>query len=445
MKNSKNNLIRKTISEIPKQSEFKLDKYNVNEKSVFIALVLSLMVDMLGFSLTLPLLPTIVNGFGGTAIWIGIIISSNAITSLIFGPIWGKLSDKYGRKPILVISQIGTLIAFSLLAVSNSLAMILIARILDGIFGGQFPIIQAVISDVTTPDNRAEKVGKVMVGVMLATFLGPMLGGILGELNWRLPPMITALLAIMSIILTIKVLTETLPKERREDLRKEREEQEKDQKSPIFNSITVSRFAQIFFMNVIFIMFSSISAIIMGERYQKGPMEIGIVMGIMCIIGMIVAGGLLKPAQKTLGIKTVMFISTGSAILAWSIFPIINTFWSFFIFLVLIVVFQGFLRPLSMANLTKAVPADRQGEVSGWATSIQSIAQSIIPLISTGFLEIGVIQVMNASISPYLLIGVFSAILAIVMGVIIWQDSCKHPESFKMSNKDIVMNSKLLQ
>lgn len=433
MKKSNNNSITTSSSEVSNQSEFKLSKYNVNEKSVFLSLILSLIVDMLGFSLTLPLLPSIAEGFGATAIWIGVITSANAITSLIFGPIWGKLSDKYGRKPILLISQAGTLAAFVLLASSNSLTMILIARLLDGIFGGQFPIIQAIVSDITTPDNRSEKMGKVMIAVTLSTFIGPMMGGILGGLNWRIPPLVTAGLGVISIILTTTVLIETMPKERREDLRKERELQGKNEKTPIFNSQTISRFAQIFLMNVIFVMYSSIGAIIMDDRYQMGPTVIGIVMSVMFVLGAVVGGGLLKPAQNTFGIKILMFISVGSGVLAWALFPALSTLWSFFIFLILLVVFQGFMRPLTMTNITKAVPADRQGEVSGWTSTIQSIAQSAVPLIATGFLEIGSIQIVNVAINSYALIGVFTVIVGIILGIIVWRDSKKHPDAFKMS------------
>ena len=144
-----------------------LNQYNLNQKSLMFALLLSILVDVLGFTLTLPLLPTIAEDFGAGEFMVGIIISANSLTSLIFGPIWGRLSDKYGRRPILVISQAGTGIAFILLASSNTVYMVIVARLLDGVFGGQLPIIRAIVSDITTPYNRPDKMSKVMAGVSL--------------------------------------------------------------------------------------------------------------------------------------------------------------------------------------------------------------------------------------------------------------------------------------
>ncbi len=95
-----------------------LNQYNLKEKSLMLALFLSILVDVLGFTLTLPLLPTIAEDFNAGPFMVGIIISANSLTSLLFGPIWGRLSDKYGRRPILIISQAGTFIAFILLVSS---------------------------------------------------------------------------------------------------------------------------------------------------------------------------------------------------------------------------------------------------------------------------------------------------------------------------------------
>lgn len=95
----------------------------------------------------------------------------------------GKLSDKYGRKPILLISQASTGLSFLILGVSNSIYIILIARIIDGIFGGQIPVIGAYITDITTPQTRASHMGKIMVGYTSEMTLGPLVGGFLGSIH----------------------------------------------------------------------------------------------------------------------------------------------------------------------------------------------------------------------------------------------------------------------
>jgi len=112
-----------------------LEKYQINPSRAMFTIILSIMVDVFGFTMVMPLLPAIAKELGASDLTYGLIISSNAVMILIFGPIWGKLSDKYGRKPILIISQAGTGVAFLLLAFSNSLYILLAGRMLDGIFG----------------------------------------------------------------------------------------------------------------------------------------------------------------------------------------------------------------------------------------------------------------------------------------------------------------------
>ncbi len=128
-----------------------LEKYNIHPNRAMLTIILSIIVDVFGYTMVLPLLPSIVKDFGASDFFVGILIASNAFTAMIFGPIWGKLSDKYGRKRILVISQAGTGLSFLILATSNSVYIIMFSRILDGVFGGQIPVIRAYISDITTP------------------------------------------------------------------------------------------------------------------------------------------------------------------------------------------------------------------------------------------------------------------------------------------------------
>ncbi|MFW9784878.1 MAG: MFS transporter, partial [Candidatus Heimdallarchaeota archaeon] len=196
-----------------------LEKFKIKQSRAIFTIILSMMIDSLGYSLVLPLLPSIAKDFGASDFMVGILMASNALSALITVPIWGKLSDKYGRKPILIISQIGTGISFVILGLSNTFFIILFARILDGIFGGQIPVIRAYITDITTPQTRASYMGRFMVGYTVGMIAGPAIGGILGAFNWRFPPFLTSLLSVVSIILTIKVIAESMPKKRREEIK----------------------------------------------------------------------------------------------------------------------------------------------------------------------------------------------------------------------------------
>jgi MFS family permease len=164
-----------------------LSKYNINPNRAMFTLILSIIVDTFGYSMVFPLLPGIAKGFGASDIMLGLFISSNAVMILIFGPIWGKLSDKYGRKSVLMFTQVGTGIAFLILASANTIEVFLLARIVDVIFSAQFVIVSAYVSDITTPQMRASKSGKIMVGYTSGMTIGPLIGGVLGVINWRFP------------------------------------------------------------------------------------------------------------------------------------------------------------------------------------------------------------------------------------------------------------------
>ena len=141
------NRMEKDARQIELEKEFEdglASKYGIIVKKLTPIIVLSLIVDVLGFLMIMPLFPQYVLSFGASEIMIGIMTAANALTAMIFGPIWGKLSDKHGRKPILLISQFGTIVSFAILAVSNSTSMLMFSRLLDGVFGGQIPVINAV-------------------------------------------------------------------------------------------------------------------------------------------------------------------------------------------------------------------------------------------------------------------------------------------------------------
>ncbi|TFF93143.1 MAG: MFS transporter, partial [Promethearchaeota archaeon] len=134
---------------------------------------IGLFVDILGFYIVIPFLPTFIEVFKTTPFIIGLILATNAVFTLVFAPIWGKISDKIGRKPVLLISQGGTFTAFILLAFSNSIEMLFFARMIDGIFGGNFPMVKAIISDAIPPKDRGLQMTNIGVVHVLAGLVGP--------------------------------------------------------------------------------------------------------------------------------------------------------------------------------------------------------------------------------------------------------------------------------
>lgn len=167
--------------------------------------------DILGFTILIPLLPFFVQSFGASPLEVGLLLSTNALFGAIFGPILGKLSDKYGRKPLILISQGGTFAGFMILAFSTNLPMLFISRIVDGVFGGNYPIAKAIIGDVVKPRDRSVQMTNVGIAHNIANLFGPGLGGILSRFGIIGPGLMAAGLSLFTIIFTFLRLKESAP------------------------------------------------------------------------------------------------------------------------------------------------------------------------------------------------------------------------------------------
>ncbi|MCA9904960.1 MAG: MFS transporter, partial [Anaerolineae bacterium] len=176
------------------------------------------LIDLLGLTVIIPLLPLYAVSFGADPFTVGLLGSTYPLMQLIGGPVLGGLSDRYGRKPVLIVSQIGTLIGFIVLAVSNSLALIFLSRIIDGISGANIVAAQAAVTDSTTEKTRTQGLGLIGAAFGLGFVLGPAISGIaltLSGNDYRVPALIAAAFSLVSILLTAFWFKETLPEAQR--------------------------------------------------------------------------------------------------------------------------------------------------------------------------------------------------------------------------------------
>lgn len=172
---------------------------------------IAVFVDILGFSILIPFLPFFGQAYGAPAWKIGMLLSVNALFSFWSGPIWGSLSDRYGRKPMLLLSQLGTLAGFLIMAFSSSLTMMFVSRIVDGIFGGNYPIAKAIVGDVVPSDKRSEQMSNIGVAHVLSSLVGPGLGGLLSARGIVAPGLMAATMTTIAILMTFFYLEESNP------------------------------------------------------------------------------------------------------------------------------------------------------------------------------------------------------------------------------------------
>ncbi len=185
------------------------------KRSPLIVIFTTVFIDLVGFGIVIPVLPFYAEGtiFNATPRTVGLLFASYSIMQLIFSPILGRLSDKYGRRPVLLISIIGTGIGFLILGAANTLWMLFAGRILDGITGGNISTAQAYIADITTKEERAKGMGLIGAAFGLGFIFGPAIGGILSRWGIHVPFFFAAGLCFANAMLLYFTLPETVTKD----------------------------------------------------------------------------------------------------------------------------------------------------------------------------------------------------------------------------------------
>ena len=176
-------------------------------------------IDLLGYSLILPLLPYIADRFSATPTQVGLLLTANALAQMIAAPTIGRLSDRWGRRPMLIISVAGTFGAFLLFAFANSLEMLFISRILDGLLGGNTALARAYITDITDNENRSRGLGLIGAAFGLGFIIGPFTGGQLSRLGYIVPGLAAAALSFLNLLAVLFWIPESLTDEQRQSAR----------------------------------------------------------------------------------------------------------------------------------------------------------------------------------------------------------------------------------
>jgi MFS transporter, DHA1 family, tetracycline resistance protein len=173
--------------------------------------MLTVFIDLLGFGIVLPLLPLWAEDFGASPLMIGLITASYALMQFIFAPIWGAVSDRHGRRPVILVTLLGSAVGAALLGFAWALWVILLARVLHGIAGASYGVAQAYVADLTAPEQRARGMGLIGVAFGLGFIAGPAIGAVFVVVHERLPFFVASALALVNLALAARWLPESLP------------------------------------------------------------------------------------------------------------------------------------------------------------------------------------------------------------------------------------------
>ena len=353
-------------------------------------------VDILGYTIILPLLPFYAERMGASPSVVGALVSVYAVFQLIAGPILGKLSDQFGRKPLLIVSQIGTLIGFIVLAFAHSLWVVFLSRTIDGITAGNLSLAQAYISDVTPPKDRARSFGIIGIAFGVGFLLGPALSGFLSQYGFQYPIFAAVGLSATSILATSLLLPgkpkpvesggEPGPGGKRLSLLQWGEYVDYFRR-PVMAPLLWKFFSYVFSFSIFvggFALFAERRYMYQGHPF--GPKEVGYVFAYSGLVGGTLQGGMLGQLVKRFGERALLVSSLLACFVAYVVLGFAYTV-PILLLSSTIAAFGGVARPVVTSLITQVAERNEQGAVLGLTQSLMSVAQITGPLLAGVLIE----------------------------------------------------------
>lgn len=345
-------------------------------------IVLVVLVDLLGFTLVMPLLAPFADQYGFKDWQIGFLFSAYPVCQLVAGPILGRLSDRYGRKPVLIFSQAGTAISFLILGLSRDFSLMLLARMLDGASGGNILVAQAYVADVTEPEHRARGMGLIGMAFGVGFVLGPLLGGLLlelpihGEWRLRLPFLVAAGFSTLAWVLVLFRLPESRAKDHRP-----REAARTLSMRGLIDTVAlpgVGILVVIGFLAVLaFAAFEGTFALFLGRRMHWDAQTAAFAFAGLGFLSAIVQGGLIRRLVPRFGEARLIVAGLILAAGGFAVLAEISNVSGLIMALALLGLGQGLLTPSVSGLLSRITPMNEQGAVFGTLTSAQTLARMI--------------------------------------------------------------------
>ncbi len=360
------------------------------KRSPLLVIFITVFIDLIGFGIVIPVLPLYVEGtkFNASPRTVGLLFASYSVMQLIFSPILGRLSDRYGRRPVLLISLIGTGIGFLILGFATTLWMLFLGRIIDGISGGNISTAQAYIADVTTPENRAKGMGLIGAAFGLGFVFGPAIGGILSRWGINVPFLFAAGLAFSNAILLYFLLPETVTPDH-----PARTSAATGRWTQLADALKQSRLAFILLIYFLFVVAFSIMTTTFGlftmYRFGYDAHDTGWLFVFVGVIGAIIQGGLIGRLVRRFGELPLVVI--GALLFSASLFAIPFTGPHTGLLALLLVggtfsVGNSLSMPALTSLASKSAGRGQQGIVLGVTQSVASLSRTVGPLIAAGLI-----------------------------------------------------------
>lgn len=349
--------------------------------------LVTLMLDVLGFGLLIPVAPQLIMKVtGGTAEEAaspyGWLMATYAIMQFVCSPVLGALSDRFGRRPVILISLLGSGIDYFAQAWAPTLWLLFATRALNGISGASMTAASAYIADVTPPEKRAGAFGLVGAAFGLGFVFGPLIGGLLGKLDIHYPFYVAGAITLVNFVYGYFVLPESLPPERRAHISASKMNPLAVFQGVMKHKIVAGMGAALFLFMLGEMMLRSTWNLSGAYRFNWDPVDVGVSLGVVGVCSAIVQGGLARKIVPKLGEKMSLLIGLAFAVFAYTAYGLATAGWQMYA-IVAIACFGGIAQPAAQSLITRSVDPTEQGRTQGAMTALQSLAAIIGPPVGT--------------------------------------------------------------
>ncbi len=348
---------------------------------------ITLLIDVIGLAIIIPVFPKLIEGLihgsvSDASRISGLLLVAYAVMQFLCAPLVGNLSDKYGRRPVLLFSLLGFGVDYLFLAFAPTIGWLFIGRIIAGITGASFTTASAYIADVSSPEKRAQNFGMIGVAFGLGFILGPVIGGILGKMDTHYPFYAAAALAFINAIYGFFILPESLSKENRRPLDWKR-------CNPLGTLLQLKKYPSVINLSVcLFIVYfashavQSVWTFYTMQKFKWNEDLVGYSLGFIGLMIALVQGGLIRIAIPKLGQEKSIWIGLTLYAIGMVFFGLANQGWMMFAYMIPYAM-GGIAGPALQGIMTNQVPANEQGELQGGLTSLMSLSSIFGPWFMT--------------------------------------------------------------
>jgi DHA1 family tetracycline resistance protein-like MFS transporter len=343
---------------------------------------LTIFVNLVGFGIIIPLLPFYAETFNASPVVIGMLFAIFSLCQLLAAPVLGDWSDRYGRRPVLVLSLLGTVVSFVMLAMAQSIAMLFLARIVDGLSGGNISTARAYVADITEPQDRARAYGLIGAAFGLGFIVGPAMSGALAQVSYTAPIWAAAAITAVAAAMAWFWLPETVHRARAGTGMPFRAVAEMMKRPGLRRVLTID-----FLYWLAFAVFQTTFSLFVALRFGFDATRTGYFFAGFGILGAIIQGGFIRPIVRRLGDKPTFVLGLACGAVGLIAAALTYSVEWFSLALVPLAFGIGFGHPTMASLVSRAAREEEQGRVQGAASAMESLGRTIGPVCGNASLQ----------------------------------------------------------